>query len=72
MLSLIILNSLVTDSLHFPSVFINGLIQLFFNVMDRIKIINQMWLGLMFHLEIKQRTPHAEKADVFTTLEPKI
>ena len=40
-LFLIILNSLFTDSLHFISVFTNGFIQLFFNVMNRIKIINQ-------------------------------
>ena len=46
LLSLIILN-LFTDSLHFPSVFIHGLIQLFFNVINRIKIINQVWLGLI-------------------------
>ena len=38
-LFLIILNSLFTDSLHFISVFTNGFIQLFFNVMNRIKII---------------------------------
>ena len=42
LLSLIILNSLFTDSLHFLSVFTHGLIQLFFNVMNRIKIINQV------------------------------
>ena len=34
MLSLIILNSLFTDTLHCPSVFTNGFIQLFFNVMN--------------------------------------
>ena len=47
-LFLIILNLLFTDSLHFPSVFTHGFIQLFFNVMNRIKIINQVWLGLIF------------------------
>ena len=36
------LNSLFTDSTHFPSVFTHGFIQLFFNVMNRIKIINQV------------------------------
>ena len=41
-LFLIILNLLFTDSLHFPSVFTHGFIQLFFNVMNRIKIINQV------------------------------
>ena len=44
---LIILNSLFIDSLHFSSVFTHGFIQLFFNVMNRIKIINQVWLGLI-------------------------
>ena len=46
---LIILNSLFTDSLHFSSVFTHGhgFIQLFFNVMNRIKIINQVQLGLL-------------------------
>ena len=39
-LLLIILSSLFTDSLHFPSVFTHGFIQLFFNVMNPIKIIN--------------------------------
>ena len=39
---LIILNSLFTDSLHFPSVFTQRFIELFFNVMNRIKIINQV------------------------------
>ena len=42
----IVLNSLFTDSLHFLSVFTHRLVQSFFNVMNRIKIINQMWLGL--------------------------
>ena len=46
-LFLIILNSLFTDSLNFPSVFVHGLIQLLFNVMNPIKIINQVWLGLI-------------------------
>ena len=41
-LFLIVLNSFFNDSLHFPSVFTHGLIQLFFNVMNRIKIINQV------------------------------
>ena len=41
-LFLIILNLLFTDSLHFLSVFTHGFIQLFFNVMNRIKIINQV------------------------------
>ena len=41
-LFLIILNSLFTDSSHFPSVFTHGFIQLFFNAMNRIKIINQV------------------------------
>ena len=36
----IILNSLFTDSLHFPSVFTHGFIQLFVNVMNRMKINN--------------------------------
>ena len=45
-LFLIILNSLFTDSLHLASVFTHGFIQLFFNVMNWIKIINQVWLGL--------------------------
>ena len=47
MLFLVILNSLFTDSLHFPSVFIHGLIQLFFNVKNRIKIITKVRLGLI-------------------------
>ena len=38
----IILNSLFTDSLHFPSIFTHGFIQLFFKVMNRIKITNQV------------------------------
>ena len=37
LLTLIILNSLFTDSLHFPSVITHGFIELFFNVMNRIK-----------------------------------
>ena len=41
------LESFFTDSLHFPSLFTHGFIQLLFNVMNRIKIINQVWLGLM-------------------------
>ena len=44
LLFLIISNSLFTDSLHFPYVFTRGLIQLFFSVMNQIKIINQVWL----------------------------
>ena len=47
MLFLIILNSLFTDSLHFLSVFTHGFIQLFFNVMNQIKTINQVWLGVI-------------------------
>ena len=47
LLFLVILNSLFTDSLHFPSVFIHGLIQLFFNVQNRIKIITKVRLGLI-------------------------
>ena len=35
----IILNSLFTDSLHFPSVFTHEFTQLFFNAMNWIKII---------------------------------
>ena len=42
----IVLNSLFTDSLHFLSVFTHGFVQSFFNVMNRIKIINQVWLVL--------------------------
>ena len=38
LLFLIILNSLFTDSSHFPSIFTHGCIQLFFNVMNGIKI----------------------------------
>ena len=45
LLFLIILNSLITDLLHFLSVFTHGFIQLFFNVMNRIKIINQVQLA---------------------------
>ena len=41
-LFLIILNSLFADLLHSPSVFTHGFIQLFFNVMNCIKIINQV------------------------------
>ena len=41
LLFLDILNSLFTYSLHFPSVFTHGFIQLFFNAMNPIKIINQ-------------------------------
>ena len=44
---LLILNSLFIDSLHFPSIFTHRVIQLFFNIMNRIKIINQVWLGLI-------------------------
>ena len=44
LLFFIISNSLITDSLHFPYVFTRGLIQLFFSVMNQIKIINQVWL----------------------------
>ena len=49
MFFLIILNSLFTDSLHFLSIFTHGhgFIQLFFNVMNRIKINNQVQLGLL-------------------------
>ena len=47
LLFLIILNSLFTDSLHLPFVFKRAFIQLFFNVINRIKIINQVWLGLL-------------------------
>ena len=48
LLFLIILNSLFIDSLHFPSVFTYGFIQLLFDVMNQIKIINQvLWLGLI-------------------------
>ena len=50
-LFLIILNSLFTYSLHFPSVFTHGFIQLFFNVMNWIKIINQVWLGLLSRIK---------------------
>ena len=39
---LTILNSLFNDSLHFLSVFTHGFIQLFFNVMNQINIINQV------------------------------
>ena len=46
-LFIIILNSLFTDTLHFLSVISYGFIQLFFNVMSQIKIINQVWLGLL-------------------------
>ena len=46
LLPFIILNSLFTDSLHCPSVFTHEFIQLFVNVMNRIKIIKQVWLGL--------------------------
>ena len=52
LLFLIILNSLFTESLHFPSVFTNGFIQLFFNAMNRIKIINQVWLGLLQYCKV--------------------
>ena len=45
---LIILNSLFTDLLHFLSVFTHRFIQLLFNVMNRIKIINQVWLGMFY------------------------
>ena len=41
LLFLIILISLLTDSLHFPSVFKHDFIQLFFNIITRMKIINQ-------------------------------
>ena len=47
-LFLYILNTLFTGLLHFPSVFTHGFIPLLFNVMNRIKIINQTWLGLIF------------------------
>ena len=50
LLFLFILDSLFTDSLNFLSVFTHGFIQLFFNVMNRIKIINQVWLELWKHL----------------------
>ena len=46
-LFIIILNLLFTDTLHFLSVISYGFIQLFFNVMSQIKIINQVWLGLL-------------------------
>ena len=46
-LFIIILNSLFTDTLHFLSVISYWFIQLFFNVMSQIKIINQVWLGLL-------------------------
>ena len=49
MLFLNILKSLFTESLHFPSVFTQEFFQLFFNVMNRIKIINQAWLELITH-----------------------
>ena len=49
----IILNSLLTDSLQFPPAFTHGFIQLFFNVMNRIKIINQVWLWLLLILRIR-------------------
>ena len=41
-LFLIILNSLFTDPLHCLSVLTHGFIELFFNVMNRIEIINQL------------------------------
>ena len=47
LLFFIILNSSFTESLHFPSVFTHGFIQLLFNVMNWIKIITQAWLGLL-------------------------
>ena len=51
LLFLIILNSLFTDSIHFPSAFAHGFIQLFFNVMNRTKIINQVWSGLLINFD---------------------
>ena len=39
---------MITDSLHFSSVSPHGFTQLIFNVMNRIKIINQVLLGLLF------------------------
>ena len=59
-LFLIILNSLFTDSLHFPSVFTHGFIQLFLNVMNRIKIINQEWIGLMFVYKHTETTEYVQ------------
>ena len=53
LLLIVILNSLFTDSLHFPTVFTHGFIQLFFNVTNRIKIINQVWLGLLYQVLLK-------------------
>ena len=50
-LFLITLNSLFTDSLHFFSVFTHGFIQFFFNVMNRIKIIIKVWLGLIIDFQ---------------------
>ena len=45
---LIILHLLFTDSLQFISVFTHEFIQLFINIRNRIKIINQVWLGLLY------------------------
>ena len=50
LLCFIILNLLFTDSLHFPYVFTHGFIKLFFNVMNQIKIINQVLLGLLYNI----------------------
>ena len=35
-----LLTPIIYDSLHFPSIFPHEFIQIFFNVMNRIKIIN--------------------------------
>ena len=49
LLFLIFLNSLITDSLHFPFIFTHGFIPLLFNVINRIKIIIRVWHGLLLH-----------------------
>ena len=44
LLFLIVWDSLFTDSLHFPCVVTHAFIQSFFNVINRIKMINEVGL----------------------------
>ena len=65
---LVILNSLFNDSLYFPFVFTHAFIQLIFNVMNRIKIINQGWLELFIKLSYIKRVLHLQSNFIEFTL----
>ena len=56
LLFLIILKFTIYWFITFSSVFTHRFIQLFFNVMNRIKIINQVWLGLSLTISLASWT----------------